>query len=151
MVCGSAHQQNREQARVLAAERGVAIHELALDRADLARDAVAKTLRAEAGAILMIEERRHESAVVVRAMAEAVAQLVASARVPRVFVTGGETAFALCSRLGISALTFCTEIEPGLSLSWGEAAQGRIALAIKPGGFGDRQTWVRAWDALRGA
>jgi uncharacterized protein YgbK (DUF1537 family) len=148
MACGSAHQGNYEQARVLAETRGVPSHELAIDRPELARDAVANILRERGGATLMIEAQRRDSTRVVRVMADTVATLVASTGVGRVFVTGGETAFALCARLGISALTFLDEIEPGLSLSRGHAMHRPIALAIKPGGFGDAQTWVRAWDAL---
>lgn len=149
MVCGSAHQGNHEQARALAEARGVASHELAIDQPARARDAVAQALRERGGAMLVVESPRRDSARVVRVVADTVAALVAGTGVPRVFVTGGETAFALCARLQISSLAFLDEIEPGLSLSRGETMHGPLALAIKPGGFGDLQTWVRAWDALR--
>ena len=149
MVCGSAHPGNRGQARALAEARGVASHELAIDEPERAREAVATALRERDGAMLIIESPRRDSARVVQTVAEIVAALVAGAGVRRVFVTGGETAFALCARLRISSLAFLDEIEPGLSLSRGEAMHGPLALAIKPGGFGDPQTWVRAWDALR--
>lgn len=149
MVCGSAHQGNREQARVLAEARGVASYELAIDQPDRAREAVARALSERGGAMLIVESPRRDSARVVRAVAETVAALVAGSGVQRLFVTGGETAFALCDRLEISSLAFRDEIEPGLSLSRGEIMHRPLALAIKPGGFGDLQTWVRAWDALR--
>ena len=76
--------------------------------------------------------------------------VIAEAGVARVFVTGGETAFALCRELNISALRFRSEIEPGLSLSSVAAPPfGPMLLAVKNGGFGDERTWLRAMNALR--
>jgi uncharacterized protein YgbK (DUF1537 family) len=150
MVCGSSHPANREQAGRLWLERGIPIHELALGPVDRGWEAALARLRTAGGATMMMEERRGDSAEVVRMMAEKASRLVAEAGVRKLFVTGGETAFAICERLGISGLSFVAEIEPGLSLSRGEAASGPMALAMKPGGFGDDLSWVRAWDALQG-
>jgi uncharacterized protein YgbK (DUF1537 family) len=75
-------------------------------------------------------------------------RILETTRIARVFATGGETAFALCAALEITAFTYQAEIEPGLSLSRTRRRQGTLAFAIKPGGFGDDRTWVRAWDAL---
>jgi 4-hydroxythreonine-4-phosphate dehydrogenase len=63
-------------------------------------------------------------------------------------VTGGETAFALATALGISALELVAEIEAGLVLARSGEGANRRWWAVKPGGFGDAETWVRAWDAL---
>lgn len=148
MVCGSAHAGNRAQAAVLARERGVAIHELRVDRPAVGVDAALADFRANRGAAIIIEERRGRSAEVIRTIVVSVAQIVKETKVSRVFVTGGETAFALCNALEISTLAFSAEIETGLSLSRAGNASGAVWLAIKPGGFGDAHTWVRAWDAL---
>ena len=44
---------------------------------------------------------------------------------------------------------FHAEIEAGLSVSLSRAGlRGAMLWAIKPGGFGDDRTWIRAWDAL---
>jgi uncharacterized protein YgbK (DUF1537 family) len=85
-----------------------------------------------------------------RSLIDVGAQIVAATGVRQVFATGGETAFGLCRALGIGALTFAREIESGHSLSRGTTIAGlEIQFAIKPGGFGDDRTWVRARDALR--
>ena len=81
-------------------------------------------------------------------IAKTAAAILAETGVRRIFVTGGETAFALCRALHVSALTFWAEIEAGLSISGAECAQGSLVFAVKPGGFGDAETWVRAWDTL---
>jgi uncharacterized protein YgbK (DUF1537 family) len=150
MVCGSAHAKNREQATMLARLRDVPVHELRMDAPSAAAGAAIADLRANRGAAILIEEQRHgDSAHVVRAIAAAAQDVLQATGVRRVFVTGGETAFALCRRLGISTLEFCAEIEAGLSVSRAEDVGGARLFAIKPGGFGDAHTWVRAWDALQ--
>jgi uncharacterized protein YgbK (DUF1537 family) len=149
MVCGSAHPRNREQAAMLARSRGVAVHELRLDAPSKAAAAAIADLRANRGAAILVEEQRHpDSAIVVAAIAAAAEQVLKATGLRRVFVTGGETAFALGQRLRVSTFTFGAEIEAGLSVSRAGHADGALLFAIKPGGFGDEQTWVRAWDAL---
>jgi uncharacterized protein YgbK (DUF1537 family) len=150
MVCGSAHAANREQAAALSIARGVPWRELRPGAPSAATGAAIADIRNHQGAALLIEEQRHgDSADVVRSIAFAVAEVLSETAVRRVFVTGGETAFALCSLLGVTTLSFQAEIESGLSLSAAETPGGRSWFAIKPGGFGDAMTWVRAWDALQ--
>jgi uncharacterized protein YgbK (DUF1537 family) len=150
MVCGSAHAANREQAAALSIARGVPWRELRPGAPSAATGAAIADIRNHQGAALLIEEQRHgDSADVVRSIAFAVAEVLSETAVRRVFVTGGETAFALCSLLGVTTLSFQAEIESGLSLSSAETPGGRSWFAIKPGGFGDAMTWVRAWDALQ--
>ena len=150
MVCGSAHPANREQAATLHLARGVRWHEMRPGLLSVATGAAIAEIRNRQGAALLIESERHpDSADVVRSIAAAVAEVLTATAVRRFFVTGGETAFALCLLLGVTSLTFRAEIEPGLSLSSAETASGRVWFAIKPGGFGDANTWVRAWDALQ--
>lgn len=150
-VGGSAHGANREQSRRLAREHGVPLHEVRVADGGPAIQAAISSLRARGAAVLLLETPRTDSTVALAAITTAAARVITEGGVRRVFVTGGETAFALCGLLGISALRFRHEIEPGLSISRGEAALGAMLLAVKPGGFGDAQTWVRAGTELRQA
>jgi uncharacterized protein YgbK (DUF1537 family) len=148
MVCGSAHPQNRVQAAALARGCGVEVHEFQVANPAEALAGATVALCAGRGAALIVEERRGDRAAIAGLLAKAVAGLVAKTGVRRVFLTGGETAFALCRALGVSSLTFEGEIEAGLSLSRANLPDGVLRLAIKPGGFGDAATWVRAWQRL---
>jgi uncharacterized protein YgbK (DUF1537 family) len=148
MLCGSAHRVNREQALALGRERGVPVHELRLDDPAPALAAAVASLRSHAGASVLIEQSRGDSAAALRTMARAASDIIRGSGVRRIFATGGETAFALCGDLAISTLHFLREIESGLSVSRGENTVGPLLLAVKPGGFGDAATWVRTWDAL---
>lgn len=150
-VCGSAHARNREQARTLERERGVRSHVIRAGGDPGAVAAARADLQQGRAAALLADEARADSAVMLRTIAAAAAELCAGARVGRVFVTGGETAFAVCRALGIESLDFAAEIEPGLSLSYALRSGAASAWAIKPGGFGDAATWVRAGDALAAA
>ncbi|MSU72699.1 MAG: hypothetical protein EXS43_10205, partial [Opitutus sp.] len=109
------------------------------------------SVRSQGAAALLLETPRTDSRVALAAIAAAATRVITEGGVRRVFVTGGETAFALCGQLEISALRFLHELEPGLSISRGQAALGAMLLAVKPGGFGDAQTWIRAWTELRRA
>ena len=141
---------NREQASVLSPARAVVLHELRPSEPSSTVAAAIAEIRSNHSAAIMIEARRHrDSADVVRAIAATAAEIITATGVRRLFVTGGETAFALCEVLGVPTLAFNAEIEPGLSLSSAGSSTGRRWFAIKPGGFGDANTWVRAWDALQ--
>ena len=148
-VCGSAHAANREQAQWLAREHNVPMHEVSIVNASLAVTAAVNTLRMRGAATLMIESARAESRAALAAISRAATEVIAMTGARRVFATGGETAFELCRALGISALTFSAELEPGLSLSRARTKSGVILFAIKPGGFGCVSTWGRAWAALQ--
>ncbi len=149
MVCGSAHGLNRLQAARLLETRSVPMHEIDVSFAPGRLDALSTRLTTEGAASILIQQTRTDSAAARSAIVAAAAEIVERAAVRRVFVTGGETAFALCRALGVTTLRFVAEIEPGVSLSRTHASCGSLLLAIKPGGFGDGQTWVRAWDRLR--
>jgi uncharacterized protein YgbK (DUF1537 family) len=60
-------------------------------------------------------------------------------------LTGGETARAVCDRVGVTAIELIREIEPGVPL--GRA--GDLNLVTKAGAFGDPGTLCRAVDAIR--
>lgn len=148
LVCGSAHALNRAQAEELHRQRGVPVCELRIDN-------IAGTVRAAVDALgrsgslsLLVGATRTARDVDLHAIAEATAQIIAQAKVRRIFVTGGESAFAICRMQEIPALDLLAEIEPGGCLAYGVGRDGDRLLAVKPGGFGGTETWVRVWDKL---
>jgi len=151
MVGGSAHRLTREQALAWARVGGVPLREVRVAAGGPAVIAALEDLRTRDAAALVPETARGDSAAVLRALTAAAKELVATAGVRRVFVTGGETAFALCRAFEISSLRFVAEIESGLSLSRGGAPGGEVLLAVKPGGFGEADSWVKAWQFLASA
>lgn len=148
MLGGSAHGSNRDQATRLAQERGVPLIELRPGDPTGAVAAVSARLRSAGSASLLVEATRHDSATVLRALVTVTIEIVSRNRVDRLFITGGETAFAICEALGLSTLAYEGELEPGMSLSRGHNGRGSFRFVVKPGGFGSGQTWIRAWDAL---
>lgn len=148
-VCGSAHRANREQAAVLARECGVPLHDVSVANPLAAVPAAVASIRSRSSAALLMEELRSESAVALRAIVTAAHAVISETGTTRLFVTGGETAFALCGALGVRTLTFVDEVEAGLSVSVGGTTMRRYVWAVKPGGFGDSRTWVRGFAALR--
>lgn len=151
MLGGSAHPANRGQAAALSRVHGVIAHELSLGRPEVAAQAAASALGHAGSAALLAPAARSTAAEILRVTVRAGEHLVESAGVRRCFVTGGETAYALCAALEIESLEYLDEIEPGLSLSLGVGRAGALLLAVKPGGFGDENTWIRAWERLRAA
>lgn len=151
MLCGSAHPTNHAQAERLTQARGVRVHELPIGGAgaEAAIAAVIATLEARGGASLLVEEKRHDSATALQIVTTAAVAIRAATGGARLFVTGGETAFAVCAALGVRRLDYLAELEPGLSLARAGSPQGPLLLANKPGGFGSIEAWIRAWDALR--
>jgi uncharacterized protein YgbK (DUF1537 family) len=148
-IGGSAHPVNREQCGRLARACGVPICELNPAESEPAVRRAITSAQSQGVAVLVVTPLRTDPELAVRAISSAAAEVIAAAGVRRVFVTGGETAFALCRTLGVSSLKFLQEVEPGLSLSEVSQPAGSLLLAVKPGGFGDASTWMRAWAELR--
>jgi 3-dehydrotetronate 4-kinase len=68
--------------------------------------------------------------------------------VRRLVVAGGETAGAVVSALGVTALRIGPEIDPGVP--WTEAlGTPRLALALKSGNFGGEDFFAKALTMLR--
>lgn len=151
MIGGSAHPLNRTQADALARSHNVTRHEVALSQPLAAGDEAARTLKAAGTTILHLPHERTTAQAALSAVIAAAMRTIGEAGVRRVFATGGETAYALCDRLGVASLEFVEEIEPGLSLSTGRGRDGAFLFAVKPGGFGDERTWIRAWERLKAA
>lgn len=149
MVGGSAHPLNRQQAQVLCRHHKLPLHELSFDNPTVAGAVTAAALRKNGGAVLQVPVARTTRTAPAEAVADAVVLAVKESGARRVFMTGGETAFAVCRRLGVEALVFVSEIESGLTLSLGTSNVGPLLVAVKPGGFGDKMTWLRAWTGLR--
>jgi uncharacterized protein YgbK (DUF1537 family) len=84
-----------------------------------------------------------------RLVAELARMLAAPARYASALVaTGGETAAALLTRLGVEGLRLVDEIEPGipLGLTLGEVS---VPAVTKAGGFGDEECLKRILSRLR--
>jgi uncharacterized protein YgbK (DUF1537 family) len=64
-------------------------------------------------------------------------------------LTGGDTAKAVCRRLGVTGLALVRELEAGVPLSLLVGGPG-LPVVTKAGAFGDDETLVRALHALKG-
>jgi uncharacterized protein YgbK (DUF1537 family) len=73
-------------------------------------------------------------------LAEAAASVLLRRRltVNRLVLVGGDTAAAVCRRLGVVALDLAGEIQPGVASAF-TVGEVRLAVALKPGSFGDRR------------
>jgi uncharacterized protein YgbK (DUF1537 family) len=148
-LCGSAHPINRVQASALAAAAGIPTHPLLPASPLPAVLAARRSLRERGGASLIVDSARIAPRVVLEALALAAAELMAEVGAGRIFLTGGETAQAVCRQLGIDTLRFVAELEPGVAVADSVAFGRQIRLAIKPGGFGSPEAWVGAWRRLK--
>lgn len=150
---GSAHAINRRQAARLWSARNVPLHELNLaDSVEVFATKVAASLRDRKAASVLVAPERGDSALIRDRLTAVACAALAATGATRVFATGGETARALCVALGVRVLRFEAELEPGLAAASGEGSTGPLLFAVKPGGFGNDDTWLRAADYLvRGA
>ena len=84
---------------------------------------------------------------VANALATVAALAVNSVKLRGLILTGGDVARAVCLRLGIQTLEPISEVEPGIPLC---KVQGRRMLIVtKAGGFGGRESLVRARQSLQ--
>ena len=98
-----------------------------------------------------LKDARAGNDVVLMGEAEALAETVAGMkeRIGGLVLTGGETARAVLSRLGVRALRVMGEVETGVPIL---AAEGSGLLVVtKAGDFGDRDTLIRCRARLRDA
>lgn len=83
-------------------------------------------------------------------LCRALGRLIAphAAQLGAIIATGGETARAVLDTIGITALRLADEVEQGVPVS---LATGALTLPVitKAGAFGNTQTLVRCYDALR--
>lgn len=149
LLCGSAHPVNRAQAAALQAAEGIPVLPFRASDPGAAISGAVRGLREHGGASLVVDPDRVDSRALLDALAAAAATLVAEAGVNRLLVTGGETAHALCRRLGVNALRFVDELEPGVALVGSDIRGAPLRWVIKPGGFGSPDAWLGAWRRLR--
>ncbi len=95
-------------------------------------------------------QRRHgqeAAAAAVEGTLAAVARGLAADGVSRFIVAGGETSGAVVAALGVKALEFGPEIDPGVP--WTRSVGGPdLALALKSGNFGTPDFFLKAWRML---
>jgi len=81
------------------------------------------------------------------ALAEVTAQVLARGRVGTLIVSGGETAGAVCRRLGIRSLEVGLPIEPGVPYCF--PLDGPQAITVlKSGNFGSEDFYLRVLERL---
>ncbi len=82
------------------------------------------------------------------AIGEVAAGAIEQAGVERFILAGGETARAVCRRLGATGIRLCREVEPGVPI--GRLLHPRsLTVVSKAGAFGTPDTLVRALQVLK--
>ena len=90
---------------------------------------------------------QEQAAAIVESTLAAVASGLAEDGVTRFIVAGGETSGAVVAALGVKALEFGPEIDPGVP--WTRSVNGPdLALALKSGNFGAPDFFLKAWALL---
>jgi uncharacterized protein YgbK (DUF1537 family) len=153
-ICGSTHPINRRQAAVLEQRFAISMHQVSPDISRHAEtDAIADFEMGRDPGLWLPERvpggKPVDSSEALAAITEAAVRVIEASGIRHLLVTGGETAFAICRRLGISALSVREEIEPGLVLAEAAAAGEKWRVAIKPGAFGSERAWLLATERLR--
>lgn len=83
------------------------------------------------------------------ALAEVTQAAIEAAQTNRLIIAGGDTAAAICSRLGVVGTVILEEIQPGVPASLSLGREG-LALILKSGGFGTEDFYSKALAHLRG-
>jgi uncharacterized protein YgbK (DUF1537 family) len=159
IVVGSPAETSRRQARTLA-ESGmvtaVTVTAELLRAGREARDwhevikALCDALAAGSDTLLQIEASQtpelSRGAELAAGLADIVQQL--SPMIGAIVITGGETARAVLSRLGLDGMRLIDEVEPGVPLGVSLGARA-IPVVTKAGAFGDAATLARCLTRLR--
>ncbi|MGW7363483.1 four-carbon acid sugar kinase family protein [Streptomyces sp. NPDC054841] len=143
VVVGSLHPAGHEQsARFATRESGALVPVLDPAAVDLAE----RELAARSRALLHGPDVRTEHSVP-QALARAVVALASRDAFDALVLTGGETARTVLLALGARDLDLVDEPEPGIALGLLDHPR-RISVALKAGGFGDRDTLRRLTDLI---
>jgi uncharacterized protein YgbK (DUF1537 family) len=91
----------------------------------------------------------HVGATIVESLAEITWSVVEMVPVGGLILTGGDTARAVCDRLGAEGILILREVEPGIPLALMVGAQ-ELPIVTKAGAFGTAEALVRAGQMLKG-
>ncbi|MGW2562730.1 four-carbon acid sugar kinase family protein [Streptomyces sp. NPDC001514] len=144
VVVGSLHPAGREQAARFAARGGKDALVPVADPAAVVR--AEQALVGRGRALLHGPDARTADSVPL-ALARAVVELAVRRTFDALVLTGGETARTVLLALGARTVDLVGEPEPGIALGLLDHPL-RIPVALKAGGFGDRDTLCRLTDVM---
>jgi uncharacterized protein YgbK (DUF1537 family) len=87
------------------------------------------------------------SSRITAALARLAGEIVRTGTVTGLILTGGDTAMAVCNKLGGEGIALLDEVEPGIPLGR-LIGETELLLVIKAGGFGTPQALVKAYELL---
>jgi uncharacterized protein YgbK (DUF1537 family) len=82
------------------------------------------------------------------ALAEVTEAVLRAYRIGGLFLSGGDTAMAVCVRLGVTAIRVYGEIQPGIPAGEITIGQNRVCLVTKAGGFGGELAIIESMPYL---
>jgi len=82
------------------------------------------------------------------ALAEVAAIILAKHDIGGLFLSGGDTAMAVCERLGVTAIRVYGEIQPGIPAGEITIGQNQVRLVTKAGGFGGELAIIESMPYL---
>jgi len=155
LIAGSHHPHTIAQVDRLIAERAVIAIEVGLGKQEQRRQEWMECTLAALAAGTSVTIRAPAQPIVDRSAQRALVDLLAdlTAHVCQgiglggLVLTGGETASAICRRLGVAGIRILGELEVGIP--WGQVVGGVAAglpLVTKAGGFGRADALIRAVD-----
>jgi D-threonate/D-erythronate kinase len=151
-VCGSVNPAATDQITDLQEAWGVEVV-TASETSDIGADSEQVRLGLETmGRAILCTERSPglaDPAKLAEKLAKTVRLADPAGLVDAMIVVGGNTAYHVCTSLGIEALDYAGEVSPGLAVCKVADAEGtRRLIALKPGGFGARSALVDAANRL---
>jgi uncharacterized protein YgbK (DUF1537 family) len=158
IVAGSRHPKTIAQVNRLIAERAVTSIEVAVGVEQQRKQewigAIIAALSARRSIVIRAPVAELAPEPAQRALVEILGELTAivcrEAALGGLVLTGGETASAICQRLGAGAVQILGELEVGVP--WGQIIDGMgagLPLVTKAGGFGRADALVRAVDMFQ--
>ena len=120
---------------------------LSADLHDIVRQCVAQLMLSQSVAFVRPDAAfdSQQSAIIARMLGDATRHILMESPVrPKLLLTGGDTALAVCAALGTTAIELSHELEPGVPVGRivGGVAEGAWVIT-KSGGFGDNETLWR--------